>query len=111
MTNTQPTDPWVPGVRAADVAVGFEAADTPLCPNLADIEQHLFALFPPPFVHPYPHAWIEIAFCRPDESLNKAHIFSAFDLEGAAKFAADMNARGFNLYVGAALRHGEQRGR
>ena len=107
MTNIQPTDPWAPGVRAADVSVGeFEAADTPLCPKLADIEQHLSALFPPPFVHPYPDAWIEIAFCRPDESLNKAHIFSAFDLQGAAKFAADMNASGFNIYVGAALRHG-----
>jgi hypothetical protein len=106
---TGPTDPWAPGVRATDVPAGkIETTDTPLYPNKADIERHLFMLFPPAFVHPYPHAWIEIAFCRPDESLNKARIFSAFDLQGAAKFAADMNARGFNVYVGAALRQGEK---
>src|ERR1700680_3065246 len=77
-------------------------------PDLADISAHLHALFAPDFVHPFPDAWIEIAFCRPDEKLNKADIFSAFDLEGAAKFAFDTNKRGFNVYVGAALRHGEK---
>jgi hypothetical protein len=79
-----------------------------LRPDVAAISAHLHALFAPDFVQPYPDAWIEIAFARPDESLNKAHTFSAFDLEGAAKFAADINMRGSNVYVGAALRHGEK---
>ena len=37
--------------------------ETPLLsPNKADISRHLYALFPPDFVKPYPDAWIEIAF-------------------------------------------------
>jgi hypothetical protein len=85
-----------------------QAGASQLAPDLAAINAHLHALFAPDFVRHYPDAWIEIAFCRPDESLNKARIFSAFDLKGAAEFAADMNARGFNIYVGPALRHGEK---
>jgi hypothetical protein len=87
---------------------GAQAGTSQLAPNLADISAHLHALFAPDFVHHYPDAWIEIAYCRPDEKLNKAEIFSAFDLEGAAKFAFDTNTRGFNVYVGAALRHGDK---
>jgi hypothetical protein len=87
---------------------GAQAGTSQLAPNLADISAHLHALFAPDFVHRHPDAWIEIAFARPDEKLNKAEIFSAFDLEGAAKFAFDTNKRGFNVYVGAALRHGEK---
>src|SRR5215510_3766813 len=41
-----------------DCSVG----DAPLCPNQADITNHLYALFPPEFVQPYPDAWIEIAY-------------------------------------------------
>jgi hypothetical protein len=77
-------------------------------PDLAAISAHLHALFAPDFVHQYPDAWIELAYCRPDEPLNKARIFSAFDLEGAAKFAFDTNKLGFNIYVGPALRHGQK---
>jgi hypothetical protein len=84
----------------------------PLCPNKTDIAAHLHALFPPAFVHRCPDdTWIEVAFCRPDESLNKAQPFSAFDLKEAIEFAEEKNRAGYNVYVGAALRHGEQRGR
>jgi hypothetical protein len=79
-----------------------------LRPDVAAISAHLHALFAPEFVHHYPDAWIEIAYCRPNDPLNKAEIFSAFDLEAAAKFAFDINMRGSNVYVGAALRHGEK---
>src|SRR5262249_51032770 len=110
---TEPTDPWAPGVRAVDVPMGkFETMDAPLCPSKADITAHLYALFPPAFVHQCPDGtWIEIAFCRPGEDLNKAHAFSAFDLDEAAEFAKEKNRAGYNVYVGAALRHGKQRGR
>jgi RecA-family ATPase len=77
------------------------------CPNKTDIAAHLYVLFPPAFVHPYPEAWIEIAFCRPHEDLNKAESFSPFDLKTAAEFAERKNRAGYNLYVGAALRHGK----
>jgi hypothetical protein len=87
---------------------GAQAGASQLAPNLADISAHLHALFAPDFVHRHPDAWIEIAFARPDENLNKARIFSAFDVEGAATFALDINTRGFNVYVGAALRQGEK---
>jgi hypothetical protein len=79
-----------------------------LQPNITDISAHLYALFKPDFVHRHQDAWIEVAYCKPDEPLHKAKTFSAFDLEGAAKFAADSNKRGFNVYVGAALRHGQK---
>ena len=87
---------------------GAQAGTSRLAPNLADISAHLHALFEPDFVHSFPDAWIEIAFCRPDKKLNKAEIFSAFDLEGAAKFAFDTNKLGYNIYIGAALRHGQK---
>ena len=44
---------------------------------------------------------------KPDRGLNAAEHFSAFELEKAADFAAEKNAAGFNIYVGAALRQGE----
>ena len=45
----------------------------------------------------------------PQRSLDAAENFSAFDLEAAAEFAEKKNKAGFNIYVGAALRHGETR--
>ena len=85
-----PMDPWASGVRAADVPIvnggdpnplenadvppgpnggdpsgEFETADAPLRPNKTDIARHLYELFPPTFVQPYPDAWIEIAHGDP----------------------------------------------
>jgi len=55
-------------------------------PNLAQISEHLYALFPPAFVHAYPDAWIEIAFGSPATGgLDAAENFSAFDLRAAAE--------------------------
>jgi hypothetical protein len=96
---TQPDSPGLP----PDM---INIPDAPLIPNKADIAAHLYALFDPAFVLPYPDAWIEIAFGRPDGKLNKAGNFPAFDLQEAVDFAVEKNAAGFNVYVGAALRHG-----
>jgi hypothetical protein len=82
------------------------SADAPLVPHKAAIADHLAVLFPPAFVHPYPDSWIEIPYGRPDGKLNMARTFPAFDLEDAAQFAIEINAAGYNVYVGAALRHG-----
>jgi hypothetical protein len=79
----------------------------PLVPNKKGIAAHLYALFGPAFVQAYPDAWIEIAYGRPDGGPNKAGNFPAFDLEEAVDFAVEKNAAGLNIYVGAALRHGD----
>ncbi len=86
----------------------MNAHTQPLVPNKSDISAHLYALFDPAFVQPYPEAWIEIAYGRPDGHLNAAENFSVFDLEKAAEFAEAKNKAGFNIYVGAAMRHGEK---
>ncbi len=77
-------------------------------PNIADIKAHLFTLFAPEFVKDYPNAWIEVAFTKPNGKLNRAKLFSAFDLKAAADFAFAKNRARFNIYVGAALRQGER---
>ena len=46
-------------------AAGNGTAGAPLEPNRADINAHLYALFHPDFVMPYPDAWIEIAIANP----------------------------------------------
>jgi hypothetical protein len=90
----------------------FETADAPLYPNKTDIARHLFELFPPAFVRAYPDAWIEIAYANPAiGGPDAAENFSVFDLQAAAEFAEKKNKDGFNIYVGAALRHGERCGR
>jgi hypothetical protein len=89
------------------VAEERSATLEPLRPDIAQISSHLYALFSPAFAQAYTEAWIEIAFCRPDEELNRAKHFSAFTLNLAAEFAEKKNKAGFNIYVGAALRHGE----
>ena len=80
-TQLPPTDPWAPGVRAADVPIFrpaaeplFQEAANSLVPNRNDIVSHLYALFDPVFVMPYPDAWIEIAFGRPDGDLNAGRV-------------------------------------
>ena len=92
------------------VAVGGSMNPTPieLSPNKADIAAHLYALFSPAFVQPYPDAWIEIAWSDPaDGDLNRARKFSAHDLKPIADFAERKSQAGCNVYVGAALRQGE----
>src|SRR5450631_4495238 len=82
-----------------------------LVPRIAGINNHLFALFPPAFVQAYPDAKIEIAYADPrtGNAVNKAEIFSAFDLEKAALFAFRKNTAGFNIYVAPALRVGSHK--
>ena len=92
----------------------FETADAPLCPNKADIAAQLYALFAPPFVHPHPDAWIEIAYGHPDTkggAITEARNYSAFELKQATEFAEAKNRLGFNIYVGPALRQGKRCGR
>jgi putative DNA primase/helicase len=86
---------------------------TELAPNIADISAHLYALFPPGFVQPYPDAWVEVAFGHPDindGAIHEAQNYSPFELAKIAKFAAAKNRAGFNMYVGPALRHGNEPG-
>jgi hypothetical protein len=80
----------------------------PLVPNIAAINLHLYTLFAPIFVAGYPDAKIEIAYADPKtgNAVNKAEIFSAFDLEKAALFAFRKNTAGYNVYAGPALRVG-----
>jgi putative DNA primase/helicase len=79
-----------------------------LLPGITDIQAHLYALFTPAFVQAYPDSNIEIALADPKtgNAVNKAEIFSAFDLEKAALFAFRKNTAGFNVYVAPALRIG-----
>lgn len=92
-----------------DPASEPSAPDRQLCPNRVDINKHLYALFHPDFVKSYPDAWIEIAYANPAVAggLRAAEQFSAFDLEPAGDFAERQNRKGFNIYVGVALRQGE----
>src|SRR5262245_13714063 len=71
-----------------DLAEEFENSATPLHPNKADIQRHLFELFSPKFVNAYPDAWIEIAYGSPASGkLDKAERFSVFDIPAAVEFA------------------------
>jgi hypothetical protein len=89
----------------ADAAGG---QSTPrLEPNRADINTFLYALFDPDFVMSYPDAWLEIAYAKPGEDLRAAEQFSVFDLEAAGDLAERRNRKGYNVYVGVALRQGE----
>jgi hypothetical protein len=86
------------------------AATQSVASNIADISAHLYALFAPAFVQPYPDAWIEIAYSHPeirDGAVDQAQTYSAFELKQAAEFAEAKNRAGFNIYVGPALRHGK----
>jgi hypothetical protein len=80
---------------------------TELQPNMADINAHLYVLFPPAFVQAHPDAKIEIAYSDSSGNVNQGQYFAAFDLEAAAKFAAAKNLEGRNVYVGVALRRGD----
>jgi hypothetical protein len=85
-----------------------QAQSNPLsiAPDRDAICAYLYALFAPSFVHSYPDSWVEIAYARPGHPLSKARIFAAHDLEPVIGFVVKANAAGFNVYVGATLRHG-----
>jgi hypothetical protein len=79
-----------------------------LIPNREDISAHLYTLFAPEFVQPYPDSWIEIAYANPaSDKMEEFPHFSPFDLDKVIAFAEAKNKAGFNIYVGATLRHGE----
>ncbi|WP_157083601.1 hypothetical protein [Bradyrhizobium manausense] len=59
-------------------------------------------------MHGHPDGWIEIAYARPGEPLNKSRIFPAHDLKEIIDFVTKVNAAGFNVYIGAALRQGNR---
>jgi len=82
--------------------------EPPVTPNAEAISAHIFALFSPDFVYRHPNSWIEIAYARPGEPLNKSRIFPAHDLKPTVEFVTKANAAGFNVYIGAALRHGDR---
>src|SRR3954447_22272303 len=85
---------------------------TLLSPNKEHIAAHLHALFSPPFVHPYPDGWIEIAVSHPASGqINDAQNWSAFELQELGRFAAGRTAAGYNVYIAPALRQGKQSGR
>src|SRR6267142_2190787 len=85
-------------------------ANPTFSPNKADISAHLYALIDQAFVHPYPDACIEIAYgyAATGGKINAAKTCTAFQIEEAVEFAATQNRAGCNIYVGAALRHGER---
>jgi hypothetical protein len=96
--------------RSQKAAGGLRSGGV-LTPNKSDISAHLYALFSPGFVAPYPDAWFEIAFGHPsisDGAVNAAATFTVFELEEATTFAEEKNIAGFNMYVGVALRHGDR---
>jgi hypothetical protein len=78
-----------------------------LRPDVAAINAFFYALFHPEFVHPFPEAWIEVVGIKPDGPMNW-RFFAAHDLKPAVDFGVKMNEAGYNCYVGAALRHGDQ---
>ncbi len=83
-------------------------------PNRADINRHLYALFPPDFAKDHPDAQIEIAYASPktdDDGPDASENFSVFELQKAAAFAEKKSKAGFNVYVGAALRNAKSTGR
>jgi hypothetical protein len=97
------------GATTADCFDGHALEASPLRPNRAQINEHLYALFAPEFVKDYPNSWIEIAVADMggDGRPNAAAHFLPFELEKAAAFAEKKNIAGFNIYVGVSLRQGE----
>jgi hypothetical protein len=116
-TETEPSPSTLPDIIEPDCAGTLPlippGAPPPLVPNIADINQHLYALFPPAFVQLYPDAKIEIAFgqAATGGAVNQAQHFSVFDLEKAAEFAEAKNRKGYNVYVAPGLRRAESSGR
>ncbi|MGY8634295.1 hypothetical protein RAD15_17605 [Bradyrhizobium sp. 14AA] len=76
-------------------------------PDVTAISAHVSAIFSPKFVLAFTESWVEVAYARPGDALNKSRIFSAHDLKPVVEFVAKTNAAGFNVYIGAALRKGD----
>jgi hypothetical protein len=76
-------------------------------PTADVISAFLYTLFAPDFVRAFPDAWIEIVCIRPDGKLSW-RFFNAHDLKPIVDYVVNMNSRQYNVYVGAALRHGEK---
>ncbi len=76
-----------------------------LAPDSAAIRCHLDAWATPFVASEYDDGLCEIAYTAPGSAApDRARLFALDELDTAATFAADHNARGANLYIGAALR-------
>ena len=73
-------------------------------PNLSDMVRHLQWLARP-IIPAAIDARIEIAWCDPESGPNRARTYSLNELSEAATFAAWINQKGCNVYVGATLKH------
>ncbi|MET3364256.1 AAA family ATPase [Bradyrhizobium ottawaense] len=73
-------------------------------PNLNDINEHLYALFDPAFVHSHPGAYIQYAYSHPNSgNVDDAQVCLATELSDLAKFAAKRSSLGYNVYIIPAL--------
>jgi hypothetical protein len=97
---------WIEKALESNAPTPPPPSSPPLAPDITTINKMLYALFPPAFAHVNPGAGIEIAFGNPKtgNAVNQAEIFSVFELEKAATFAARKNADGNNTYIAPALR-------
>ncbi|QHP69812.1 hypothetical protein EI171_22450 [Bradyrhizobium sp. LCT2] len=69
-------------------------------PNLNDINEHLYALFDPAFVHSHPGAYIQYAYSHPNSgNVDDAQVCLATELNDLAKFAAKRSGLGYNVYI------------
>ena len=91
--------------HAHDARIAWPWPGQGLQPNCELISQHLYALFPPEFVHRFPDAEIEVVY-GPPGNLSNSRWFNAFNLRIITDFVEVRNACGDNIYVGAALRQG-----
>lgn len=75
-------------------------------PNLSDINEHLYALFEPAFVHEHPGAYIQFAYSHPHSgNVDDAQVGLATELKDVAKFAAKRSSLGYNVYICPPLLH------
>jgi hypothetical protein len=99
--------------EAADDRKQAEESEQPnsaLKPDLAAMAEHIHAVCDPAFTLAYSSAVLEIAYGHPairNGDVDQAHTYPALsdqELSYAAKIAAQRNAKGYNTYIGAALR-------
>jgi hypothetical protein len=83
----------------------MNAQQTILAPDLDAIRAHLEACAAPFVGTEYCDGLLEIAYTASGAPApDRARLFALDDLDAAAAFAADQNARRVNCYIGAALR-------
>jgi hypothetical protein len=81
------------------------AQDTILAPDLEAIRRHIDAWAAPFLGTEHEDGLCEIAYTAPGGAApDRARLFDLDDLDAAARFAAERNAAGANVYLGAALR-------